>query len=71
MIAKDPGLTKDAKERWIKDTQLFQKIVGTTVSSDEELSSDWGSFNTRQKKFHSANAETHRIIITQKVDRKN
>ncbi len=52
----------DLKQKWINDTQMFQRIAGVNQSTTEELSKDWDTFNPKRKKFFSENIATHRII---------
>lgn len=39
------------RAQWIKDTQMFQRIAGTSVSSDEELGGDWDAMKSGHLKI--------------------
>lgn len=51
------------KERWIADTQMFQRIAKVQESTTEELSEAWDSMKTNKvREFNANNIATNRII---------
>ena len=55
------------RKRWVEETQMFQRIAGTPLSSQAELEADWDSLYTRKPldtcKAAADNAEAQRIIL--------
>lgn len=53
------------KDEWIEETQMFQEHVGTPVSSYEELSKEWNSWNKKRQKIELEHIKIHRAIQKQ------
>lgn len=51
-----------ALERWIEDTQMFQRIAGVNVSSKEDLTREWENMKNKTRRFAVDNIREHRII---------
>jgi hypothetical protein len=54
--------TNKDKQRWISETQLFQRIAGVPVTSTEDLSAQWDVFARPRKQRELDRITTHRII---------
>lgn len=55
---------QEAKDRWIAETQMFQRIAGTPESTYEELSKDWDEFKTSKRKQREIDSiQTHLAIM--------
>ena len=47
---------------WIADTQMFQRVAGVPVTSDEELGAEFDSFDGKRAVREAEGARTNRII---------
>jgi hypothetical protein len=48
-MSKKPKWQRD-RDRWIEDTQMFQRIARVAESSYEELAEEWKKMNTKKVK---------------------
>lgn len=62
MKARREKLAVNARELWIEDTRMFQRIAKVSVTSAEELGEEWDKMKVSQKVFNSEHARTHRVI---------
>lgn len=49
-------------DRWIEDTQMFQRIAGVAVTSREDLEADWNSMRKDWRGRAAQSTREHRII---------
>lgn len=58
-----PSITD--KERWINETQMFQRVAKVPQSSAEELGAEWDTFNNPRKKHELRSIGTLRVVQDQ------
>lgn len=56
------GLEAKRRAEWIAETQMFQRIAGIGIATDETLGTAWDAMKPKERKFNVENIRTHRII---------
>jgi hypothetical protein len=68
-MAKKPTKADIQRDKWIAETQMFQRIARTPESTYADLAAEWATFGTKRKRAESDSAETHVIIAKQAGDK--
>lgn len=54
---------EELKKMWVENTQMFQRIVGTPVTSSETLEEEWENMKSNKIRERSADSASIQLLI--------